>query len=263
MKISIQNHFLYVNGNRVAYHDTPNNGGVITPRICIMHYTADPSVEGTISWFMSTKSQVSAHLLIGRDGDIHQFVPFNLKAWHCGESSYHGVKNVNDFSIGIEFANAGLLTKKGTEYFTLNGEHNIADFVVIGGKAWQKYTDAQMEAGKAVWEALKATYALTDAVPHSFIAPIRKIDAGEAFNWPKILGTDHSQTSNNNVKETSTTVNIRILPEVSEEAHLVDYPLTQGTDVQVLFVKADWSFVKVASRGICGWVSSKYLSDVS
>jgi len=46
--------------------------------------------------------KVSAHLLIKRDGEIIQFVPFNMRAWHAGESSFQGKDNCNDYSIGIE-----------------------------------------------------------------------------------------------------------------------------------------------------------------
>ena len=46
--------------------------------------------------------KVSSHLLIKRKGDIIQFVPFNLRAWHAGQSCYNNRENFNDFSIGIE-----------------------------------------------------------------------------------------------------------------------------------------------------------------
>ena len=46
--------------------------------------------------------QVSSHLLIDRNGTVTQYVPFDKKAWHAGESSFHGRSSCNDFSIGIE-----------------------------------------------------------------------------------------------------------------------------------------------------------------
>ncbi|MEC8454951.1 MAG: 1,6-anhydro-N-acetylmuramyl-L-alanine amidase AmpD, partial [Pseudomonadota bacterium] len=46
--------------------------------------------------------RVSAHVLIRRNGDTMQFVPFNRKAWHAGRSSFEGIENCNDFSIGVE-----------------------------------------------------------------------------------------------------------------------------------------------------------------
>ena len=46
--------------------------------------------------------EVSAHLLIRRSGEIVQFVPFDARAWHAGQSHFQGRDNCNDFSIGIE-----------------------------------------------------------------------------------------------------------------------------------------------------------------
>ena len=46
--------------------------------------------------------KVSSHIYIKRTGEIIQFVPFDKRAWHAGESSYKNVENCNDYSIGIE-----------------------------------------------------------------------------------------------------------------------------------------------------------------
>ncbi len=104
--------------------------------------------------------KVSAHLFIERDGAITQFVPFDARAWHAGVSAFHGVENCNDYSIGIE----------------LEGCDNIA------------YTDAQYEAlAKAAREILAAYPDITQEriVGHSDIAPERKTDPGEAFDWAR------------------------------------------------------------------------------
>ena len=47
-------------------------------------------------------TQVSAHLLVKRDGELIQFVPFTQRAWHAGASSFRGRSSCNDYSIGIE-----------------------------------------------------------------------------------------------------------------------------------------------------------------
>ncbi|HHZ70380.1 MAG TPA: 1,6-anhydro-N-acetylmuramyl-L-alanine amidase AmpD, partial [Methylococcaceae bacterium] len=57
---------------------------------------ADPSFQHI------AKMKVSAHLLIRRNGNITQYVPFNMRAWHAGQSLYQGRSQCNDFSIGIE-----------------------------------------------------------------------------------------------------------------------------------------------------------------
>jgi AmpD protein len=112
--------------------------------------------------------RVSAHALIRRDGSITQYVPFHLRAWHAGVSSYQGRAVCNDFSIGIEL--------EGTE---------TAD-----------YTDAQYASLAALVSALLAHYpglsrqAITG---HSDIAPGRKTDPGPSFQWERLLGLLEAQ----------------------------------------------------------------------
>ena len=109
--------------------------------------------------FQSIKDlRVSAHLLIKRDGHIVQFVPFNKRAWHAGVSSYQGRENCNDFSIGIE----------------LEGDDHTA------------YEPAQYQALNQTLEVLKSSYPITNIVGHSDVAPGRKTDPGEAFDWSKL-----------------------------------------------------------------------------
>jgi AmpD protein len=103
--------------------------------------------------------RVSAHVLIRRDGEVVQYVPFNRKAWHAGQSCYQGRNECNEFSIGIE----------------LEGTDDTA------------YTDAQYARLAQVVRQLLATYpALSEAriVGHSDIAPGRKTDPGPGFDWP-------------------------------------------------------------------------------
>ena len=105
--------------------------------------------------------RVSAHLLLTREGDITQFVPFDRRAWHAGASEFAGRTVCNDFSIGIEL--------EGTDD--------------------TPYTDAQYH------QLAKVTRALLDAYPgitrdritgHSDIAPGRKTDPGPHFDWKRL-----------------------------------------------------------------------------
>ncbi len=108
------------------------------------------------------KLRVSAHLLIGRQGTLTQFVPFHMRAWHAGVSCYQGRQCCNDFSIGIEL--------EGTET--------------------TPYTDCQYHCLTQVTQALMEYYpglspqAITG---HSDIAPGRKTDPGPAFDWARYL----------------------------------------------------------------------------
>lgn len=104
--------------------------------------------------------EVSAHLLIERDGSVIQFVPFGLRAWHAGESDFCGRANCNDFSIGIE----------------LEGADDVP------------YEDIQYERLASITRTLMQEYpAITPdrIVGHSDIAPGRKTDPGPAFDWPR------------------------------------------------------------------------------
>src|SRR3569833_1133670 len=53
-------------------------------------------------FFAQIRGRVSAHVLIRRDGQLVQYVPFGARAWHAGQSEYRGRPGCNDFSIGIE-----------------------------------------------------------------------------------------------------------------------------------------------------------------
>lgn len=105
--------------------------------------------------------KVSAHLLIDREGRITQFVPFDKKAWHAGQSCFQGREACNDFSIGIE----------------------------LEGCDDEAFTDDQYESLIEVTRLLMANYpriTLDRIVGHSEIAPGRKTDPGPCFDWKRL-----------------------------------------------------------------------------
>lgn len=107
--------------------------------------------------------RVSAHLLIKRTGEIIQFVPFKQRAWHAGVSQFGQERACNDFSIGIE----------------LEGTDNLA------------YEPIQYQQLSEVIRALMQAYpgiTLDRIVGHAEIAPGRKTDPGEAFDWALLKG---------------------------------------------------------------------------
>ena len=117
--------------------------------------------------------RVSAHLLIRRDGEFLQFVPFNDRAWHAGVSFFRGRRCCNDFSIGIE----------------LEGDDETP------------YDDRQYLILTAALQALFLAYSGLSArelAGHCDVAPGRKSDPGPAFDWLRlydVLG-DTNQSSN-------------------------------------------------------------------
>ncbi|QLH42542.1 MAG: 1,6-anhydro-N-acetylmuramyl-L-alanine amidase AmpD [Coxiellaceae bacterium] len=113
--------------------------------------SADPSFAALLNL------QVAAHVLIRRDGEVIQYVPFHLRAWHAGQSNFQGRERCNDFSIGIE----------------LEGTDTVP------------YTTTQYEVLAKLTRALLDNYPITldRIVGHSDIAPGRKTDPGPAFRW--------------------------------------------------------------------------------
>ena len=106
--------------------------------------------------------KVSSHLYIKRDGEIIQFVPFNKRAWHAGDSVFKGVPNCNDFSIGIELEGA---------------DDDI-------------FTEEQYDSLASATKEIIKEYPLIskdDITGHSDIAPSRKTDPGNKFDWEKYL----------------------------------------------------------------------------
>jgi N-acetylmuramoyl-L-alanine amidase len=151
----IKDNFLYKDGERVSYKESPNHGGEITPEILVIHYTGDNSLQGALSWLTTEKSQVSAHLVIAKTGQVWQLLPFNVKSWHAGVSNYEGRSvggSVNTFSIGIEHVGLG-----------------------------DEWPDAQIEASIGIIKALFEAYNLTDCVGHMDVAPARKADPGPLY----------------------------------------------------------------------------------
>jgi AmpD protein len=102
--------------------------------------------------------RVSSHLLIRRDGELVQYVPFDKRAWHAGVSSYQGRACCNDFSIGIEL--------EGTDA----GAYEMVQYQVLA---------ESVAALLAAYPALSAER----ITGHSDIAPGRKSDPGSHFDW--------------------------------------------------------------------------------
>jgi N-acetylmuramoyl-L-alanine amidase len=157
MNFEVRNHLLFKDGEQVEYRPSPNRGGEIEPTLIVVHYTGDNSLDGALSWLCASESGVSAHLVVAKDGRVFQLLPFNIKGWHAGVSSYNGRSGVNAFSIGIE--NQGI------------------------GDEWPA---EQVEANRAVIAALFAAYPIADVVGHCDVAPGRKVDPGPDYPWGKV-----------------------------------------------------------------------------
>jgi AmpD protein len=108
-----------------------------------------------------TDLRVSAHLLLRRDGEVVQYVPFHRRAWHAGVSSWAGRERCNDYSIGIELEGDDHSPYESAQYAML------ARVIALLCRAYPRIAPDRI-------------------VGHSDIAPGRKSDPGVAFDWPRL-----------------------------------------------------------------------------
>ena len=110
-------------GPKVKYLESPNHSGNFEspPQFIILHYTALTTVDEVVDIFTDVTKEVSAHFVVGRGGEILQFVPLNIIGWHAGVSHWREFKGLNYYSTGIEIDNAGKLTKEGDTYYSWQG----------------------------------------------------------------------------------------------------------------------------------------------
>ena len=258
-------------GKQVDYKPTPNKGGKYEPQYLIMHYTAATSFGSSLNWFLNKNAQASAHLLIGRDGAITQFAPFNIVTWHAGKSHWENLQNLNQYAIGIELVNAGRLIKSGGKFISQVDQRIIPDDEVVTAKHkndskegfWQQYTQKQLEVALEVAATLVNFYKLKDVLGHEDIAPIRKSDPGPAFPMSSFKSKAMGRKGENTDEYvTSSAVNIRAGAGTNFDT--LSDPLPKDTKVLRLKTEGTWSFVEVHDKvhGIMdleGWVSSKFL----
>lgn len=148
-------------------HRSPNAGerrGGLGVDMLVLHYTGMPSAEAAIGWLADPQSQVSSHYVVDVTGEITQMVPEALRAWHAGVSIWHGLDDINSCSIGIEIQNPG-------------HESGYPDF-----------PEEQMKSVEALCLDIARRHGIVPerVLAHSDIAPRRKIDPGEKFDWPRL-----------------------------------------------------------------------------
>ncbi|MDG6882112.1 1,6-anhydro-N-acetylmuramyl-L-alanine amidase AmpD [Phocoenobacter uteri] len=123
--------------------------------------TLDPNLH---PYFEEIKDlRVSAHCLINRKGEITQYVNFNDMAWHAGVSNFQGREKCNEFSIGIE----------------------------LEGSNEQPFTELQYQSLAKLTQTIQQSYpkiVKDRIVGHCDIAPERKIDPGQYFDWDYYKG---------------------------------------------------------------------------
>lgn len=129
--------------------------------LLVLHYTGMQTGEAALQRLCDDEAKVSAHYLVEEDGRIFQLVPEGKRAWHAGISYWRGITDVNSASIGIEIVNPG---------------HEFG---------YRPFPRIQMEAVKELCRGIIERHAIParNIIGHSDIAPERKEDPGELFDW--------------------------------------------------------------------------------
>ncbi|MGV8996690.1 MAG: N-acetylmuramoyl-L-alanine amidase [Parvibaculaceae bacterium] len=132
--------------------------------ILVLHYTGMGSAEAAIRQLCSPDAKVSSHYVVDEGGHVLRLVDEDKRAWHAGVSSWAGHADLNGRSIGIEIVNGG---------------HD-------GG--CPPYPDVQMQAVEKLCQQIISRHPIKrrSVVAHSDIAPGRKADPGEWFDWARL-----------------------------------------------------------------------------
>lgn len=130
----------------------------------VLHYTGMQSAAAALDHLTNPASKVSAHWVVAEDGQIIQLVDEQNRAWHAGRSWWRDTVDVNSASIGIEIVNPG---------------HEFG---------YRPFPTEQMASVETlVANALKRfNIQPSNVVGHSDVAPARKDDPGELFDWPRL-----------------------------------------------------------------------------
>ena len=134
------------------------------PDMLLLHYTGMDSSDAALYWLTRGESKVSCHYLIDEEGRIAQMVPESMRAWHAGQSLWAGETDLNSCSIGIEIHNPG---------------HDLD---------YRDFPDVQMQAVEALSRDILSRHPIRPerVLAHSDIAPGRKRDPGEKFDWARL-----------------------------------------------------------------------------
>jgi N-acetylmuramoyl-L-alanine amidase len=135
------------------------------PNIVVIHHTAQNSCEQTLKTFTTTKSQVSSHYVVCKDGTVHHMLNDYLRAWHGGIGRWGNINDLNSVSIGIEIDNNG----------------------------FEEFTEPQLNGLLTLLDTLKSRYSIPAAnfIGHSDIAPVRKVDPNVHFPWKRFADSGY------------------------------------------------------------------------
>jgi len=140
------------------FDDRPNTTPI---DMLVLHYTGMQTPEAALDRLCDAAAKVSAHYLIDEEGTVYALVEEDRSAWHAGVSFWRGATDINARSIGIELVNPG---------------HEFG---------YREFPPPQMAALKelAVKILDRHPIPVRNVVGHADVAPARKTDPGELFDW--------------------------------------------------------------------------------
>lgn len=269
---------------------TKKMSGTIKPRGIVMHYTAGTSFAGDLYTLQESGRKASAHLLIGRKGELSQIVPFTRKAWHAGPSRYEGFRNLNSTFIGIEIENLGYVKQVGHDWYKdFYGNHysevdllrkfNITHLEeqfhpVVGSKVhWLPYSDAQFNLLDELVPCIINEYpAIEHIVSHEEIDtrgwksdpgplfPLRKY-RNMAENRADVIENEGDTAAKKVYIINVSKLNVRSSPEMGDN---IIGSLDKGVFVNLEDRDGAWRLVERWIDGVSyhGWVHGRYIEPV-
>ena len=280
MQQSIKNHRLA----DVDFMKARWQGGVITPTAVVLHDTASRLTRLSAARYLADNSaKVSVHTTIERDGLITQHVPFNRRANHAGRSVLNGRYGCNNFTIGIEIVNPGIMRSAGDGKALAwwGSVFDVEDYGIRsittkehGTGLWMPYTEAQIDSIEAVLSALLGKYAtIRDIVSHWYISLGRKVDTNPLFPLEqlrsRVMGREDFAEADAidasieahkmvRINVPGDHLNMRRWPSFNPN---IIHQIPHDTVVPVVrsgtFAERDWSLVLYGGRE--GWVLDSYL----
>lgn len=256
----------------ISFKQTPNVGKNFQkglPDTIIIHYTAAPSASSAINWLTNKAANASAHLVIARDGKITQLADFNIITWHAGKSQWRDREGLNNYSIGIEIDNCGLLRKIDSKTYQCGetGPKFTKEDVIIAvhrngkkAEAWHKYTDIQIERVKEICKLLIEEYDIKFILGHEEIAPGRKTDPGPAFPLDELrkelLGNQKKEIVTNLPPKGITIKDCTLFTAPSKASEVVYKKISNNTEINLLEEKNSFYKVEVP---LIGYVAKAYV----
>jgi N-acetylmuramoyl-L-alanine amidase len=127
----------------------------------VLHYTGMRDGRAALERLCDPAARVSAHYMIEEDGAVYALVDENRRAWHAGIGAWRGHDDINSRSIGIELVNPG---------------HEFG---------YRPFPAAQMDALALLAQPILERHPIPprNVVAHADVAPSRKEDPGELFDW--------------------------------------------------------------------------------